>query len=323
MKSHAIPKCLLKRFAYLEPRTESHRLWRYEIGRKSVGTASPKSETRTEGYFARPSDPRFEESIEKTLADKIENEVHDELVALSSPLFVLSDRHKRALTRYIALLFTRCPGRKLAVRTIMQETRRRLVAFVDNDAAVLQYAVKVSMKERQYISADRFRRTWRKLLSEEEDAESMQEQFAATLDRWKEHFDDHLYHGQWNFIYSADGGFIIGDNPVVTWKMENGQPSFGVGIHVPGAEVFLPISPTACLHLLPAGHPRPFVSRPTPVQVNEAQIMFMTKRVYSQRLMPEINDLVQRKGAVLQMGHNCFLIPRNDEADAARLLDDV
>ncbi len=321
MKSHANPMRLLKQFAYFDQKTKSLRLWRYQRGLSPTGDASPKSETRTDGYFRKPSDPAFEANIEKLLADQVENEVHDFLSSISSPLFVFTERHKRALTRYIALLFTRCPGRKLAVRAHMEETRRRVGVFVDNDEALLKYAIKVSIKEGREVSADSFRRAWKRALSSEDTPESLQEQFAETLDRWKEYFDYHLYGGQWNILHSDDlDPFIIGDNPVVTWKLENGSPSYGVGIQVPGAEIFLPVSPKACLHILPAGHPRPIVSRPTASHVNEAQVMFMTRRVYAQSLLPQIDELVQRKGGALQIGVNCFLPRRDDQADVARIL---
>lgn len=155
MRSHTIPMRLLKEFAYLEPKTNSLRLWRYQRGMRASGTASPKSETRIDGYFAKPSDSTFEANIEKVLADQIENEVHDFLSDLNSRLFVFSDRHKRALTRYIALLFVRYPGRKLAMRAQMEETRRRVGAFIENEDAFLKYVVKVSIKEKKPLSPRR------------------------------------------------------------------------------------------------------------------------------------------------------------------------
>jgi len=311
---------LLKQFAYFEPNTNSLRLWRYQRGMRPTGTASPRSETRIDGYFAKPSDSAFEANIEKLLADRVENEVHDFLSDLSNRCFVIGDRHKRALTRYIALLFVRCPGRKLAMRTQLAETRRRVGTFLENDDALLKYTVKVSIKEGRPISPESFKRAWTKILSETESDETLQEQFAAMLGRWWEFFDHHLYGGQWNILYSEGERFIIGDNPVVTWKIENGNPSFGVGLHVPGAEVFLPISPTACLQILPAGCARPLITHPTPMQVNEAQVMLMTYRVFAKERLPRIDELVQRKGGVFQIGVNCFLPPRNDEADALRVL---
>jgi hypothetical protein len=261
MNSHAIPMRLLKQFAYFEPRTKSPRLWRYERGFAPVGNASPRSESRSDGYFSKPSDPAFETNIEKVLADKIENEVHDLLSILDSRFFVFGERHKRALTRYIALLFIRCPGRKLAVRAHMEETRRRVGAFLDNEEALLKYAVKVSKKEGRQIPVESFRRAWGNALAKEENAESLQEHFADMLDRWKGFFDYHLYRGRWNVLRSEAEPFIIGDNPVVTWKMENGAPSFGVGLQVPGAEVFLPISPKACLQHRPSGAPNMLLAK--------------------------------------------------------------
>lgn len=289
MRSHAIPMRLLKQFAYFEPKTKSLRLWRYQRGMRLAGSASPKSETRIEGYFAKPSDSAFEKNIEKILADEVENEVHDFLSQLTSRLFVFSDHHKRALTRYIALLFVRCPGWKLAVRARMDETRRRLAAFIENEDAFLKYVMKISIKERQPLSPEAFKGAYQRYLSRLETEETLQEQFAQTLDRWKQVFDLHLYRGQWDILYSDGDQFIIGDNAVITWKVENGAPTFGVGLHIPGAEVFLPVSPNACLRILPAGNGRTLISRPTVMQINEAQAMFMTNRVFAKDCVPHID----------------------------------
>lgn len=324
MRSHAIPMRLLKQFASEDSKTKSLRMWRYERGVKPNGKASPKSETRTDGYFARPSNPSFEEGIEKTLADQIENEVHSQLDFLGSRIFVFSDRNKRSLTKYIALLFMRCPGRKEGVKAHIEETRRRLALLFENEEALLRYTMKVSIKERVPVSVEAFRRAWNKLLATPATAESLQEQFAASLERWTTYFDDHLYHGQWSVLHSEPGDpFVLGDNPVVTWRLDPTGPSFGVGLHQPGAEVFLPVSPTACLRILPSGHPRHVVSRPTAQQINEVQAMFMTRRVYSRTLLPYVDELVQRKGGTLKIGYNCFLPTRNDEADLARMLSTV
>jgi len=205
----------------------------------------------------------------------------------------------------------------------MEETRRRLAAFLNNEEAFLKYATRVSIKERTPIPLEDFRAVWQKNLSQGETDESLQEQFAAMLDRWKEIFDLHLYGGQWNVLNSQDHPFVIGDNPVVTWKLDGGNLSFGVGIHVPGAEVYVPVSPTACLQILPAGSQRPRVSRPTSQQVNEVQVMFMTRRVYAQSLLPAVDELVQRKGGILRMGVNCFLTPQDDELDFSRIMGTI
>lgn len=314
---------LLKQFAYLEPKTNSLRLWRYQRGMRPAGSASPRSETRIEGYFAKPSDSAFEESIEKLLADKVENEVHDFLPQLASQLFVFSDHHKRALTRYIALLFIRCPGWKLAVRARTDETRRRLEAFIENEDAFLKYVLKISIKEKQPLSPEAFKGAYQKYLSRLETAETLQEQFAQTLDRWKHVFDLHLYRGHWDILYSDGDQFIIGDNAVITWKLEKCAPTFGVGLHVPGAEVFLPVSPNACLRVFPAGSGRTAISRPTVMQINEAQVMFMTNRVFARDYVPQIDELVQQKGGTYQIGFNCFLPPQNDEHDVMRLIRSV
>lgn len=50
----------------------------------------------------------------------------------------------------------------------------------------------------------------------------------------------------------ADKSFVTGDAPVATRERsdDNGQ-HFGLGLARPNVEVFLSVSPTACLHVLP------------------------------------------------------------------------
>jgi hypothetical protein len=50
----------------------------------------------------------------------------------------------------------------------------------------------------------------------------------------------------------ADKPFVTGDAPVVTReRSDDNRLHFGLGFARLNAEVFLPVSPTACLHVLP------------------------------------------------------------------------
>lgn len=54
------------------------------------------------------------------------------------------------------------------------------------------------------------------------------------------------------FCAEADNPFVTGDAPVMTRaRSDDNRLHFGLGFARPNVEVFLPVSPTACLHVLP------------------------------------------------------------------------
>jgi hypothetical protein len=70
----------------------------------------------------------------------------------------------------------------------------------------------------------------------------------------------------------ADKPFVIGDAPVVTReRSDDNRLHFGLGFARPNVEVFLPVSPTACLHALPRAERSGPLLAPSVFEANMAQ----------------------------------------------------
>jgi hypothetical protein len=70
----------------------------------------------------------------------------------------------------------------------------------------------------------------------------------------------------------ADKPFVTGDAPVVTReRSDDNRLHFGLGFARPNVEVFLPVSPTACLHVLPRAERSGPLLAPSVFEANMAQ----------------------------------------------------
>ena len=120
--------------------------------------------------------------------------------------------------------------------------------------------------------------------------------------------DEGMMHGQWNIISAAqEQPFVIGDAPVVTMERDgSNRLSFGIGFARPNVEVFLPVSPTACLHILPRVDRTLDVRRPSPVEVNMAQAAFATKYCYGNINSPAIDATLRPEFGKVILGKTGF-----------------
>jgi len=133
MKSHTVPKRLLRQFSYREPSTKSDRLWRYEKGRSPYSKASPDTATRIDGHFADPSDAQLEATIERRLAYEIEDPVNQFITNFCDPTFTMAEDQQRKMTRYVTLLFNRSIARRDATKHLLEIRNRALNSFLASE----------------------------------------------------------------------------------------------------------------------------------------------------------------------------------------------
>jgi len=106
---------------------------------------------------------------------------------------------------------------------------------------------------------------------------------------------------------------VIGDAPVVTWeRTEQNSLMYGQGFARPNVEVFLPVFPTACLHVLPAVPRTRPVRTPTTEEVNMAQAAFATQHCFTNVRSMEIDTLLQPQFGTVRLGIDGFSIGHLD-----------
>jgi hypothetical protein len=120
--------------------------------------------------------------------------------------------------------------------------------------------------------------------------------------------DEGMLHGHWG-IMATDSAhpFVIGDTPVVTMeRTEGNRLYFGLGFARPNVEVFLPVSPTACLHVLPLVTRTRQVQAPSVTEVNMAQAAFATQHCFGNINSPEIDAVLQPQFGTVRIGITGF-----------------
>jgi len=133
--------------------------------------------------------------------------------------------------------------------------------------------------------------------------------------------DEGIRNGEWHILRAEpDNPFVLGDAPVVTWeRMQENSFMYGQGFARPNVEVLLPVSPTACLYVLPAVPRNKLVRTPTTDEVNIGQAAFATEYCFSNVLRTEIDALLQPSFGTVRLGINGF-VTRNF-ADTKKLFE--
>jgi len=315
MQSHSVPKCLLEQFAYEQTATKSLRLWRYAKGREPYPNASPKTATRIDGYFSDPDNAQLESEIEARLADEIEHPVHRFVRDISEPSFSMSETQRRLLTRYITLLFHRSQARRKASKPLNEMMVGAFRNFLQNESQVATVAAHWGMSahfdgirlNRLITSAD-IARAAEKYLKHFQTSDAERETFMDGILRARYSFDETIFNGEWRSVRTAQSSpFILSDSPVVTWERSGSRFSYGLGFHRENVEVLLPVSPTTCLHILPAVKRTRAIISPSSEQINAAQAAFAYRDCFANQLKAEIDSIVQTHISTIQIGRNAFI----------------
>lgn len=320
MKSHIIPQRLLEQFAYHDPVTRSLRLWKYSKGRPPYGRASPKTAARVDGFFANPDNRGAEQIIEKKLADEIEHPVHKFMKHFDDPSFSLSSQQRQQMTRYVNLLFNRCPARKEATKHTRDIIKAVFERFASNQERLLTVAAHWSIKAffrgepmlftPQHV-ADAAQKRIDYLHTEAGHQQGFSDLIATALTgSMTPTADKAMIIGDWNILRtSSDAPFLLSDTPVVTWeRLERNEFNFGLGFERPNLEVILPVSPLSCLHILPAVKRTRTPIAPTVTEVNFVQIAFAHQSCFADRKSDEIDTVVQKNISKFKIGQNAFTL---------------
>jgi hypothetical protein len=317
MQSHTVPRKLLDQFAYDDPVTRSRRLWQYARNREPSGRASPRTATRVSEHFADPADSEREARLEDRLNREFENPVHAYIDQLRYRTFVLSRSHVRQLTHYVSLLFNRSQARRQATRQQVEIAIESSRALLANESQISQIAGKWTLDlicqgqpMQRTVTLDEVRAAVRGMLDDMTASEHQQTTYVDTMERAMAYLDDGMDSGMWNVMHTApENPFVIGDAPVVTWERnDKNSLTHGQGFARPNVEVFLPVAPTACLHILPNVQRTRRLVMPQIREVNEAQAAYSTQYVYTNLNSTELNAVLQPHFGRTRLGINAFSV---------------
>jgi ribosomal protein L16 Arg81 hydroxylase len=133
------------------------------------------------------------------------------------------------------------------------------------------------------------------------------------MERVMEDKDSTFDGARWGIVHTKpDNPFVIGDAPVVIWhRDQQGVAHYGIGFREPNVEVLLPISPTACLHVLPNVQRTRTVITPKTSEVNAAEAAF-AEACYTDVCSNPLNQHLQQFFGRAKMGINAFSLRHKD-----------
>ncbi len=315
MFSHTVPRKLLEQFAYDDPRTRSKRLWQYQKGLPPWWKASPGRATAWDGHFAEPANAAKEEQIELRLKQEFEDPVNEFIEMIGYRTFFLDSRRIRLLTGYIQILFTRSVGRQAAstvhAKTKIDAFRALLVDDEKLSELAARYtmeAIRLGLPITDVVMKEQVIAVIEKQIAEHSGPDEAQRDYLQAVEKMMVCQDEGMLNGQWG-IMTTDAAlpFVIGDAPVVTMeRTEDNRLYFGIGFARPNVEVFLPVSPTACIHVLPLVTRTRQVQPPSVTEVNMAQAAFVTKYCFGNINSPEIDAVLQPQFETVLLGITGF-----------------
>jgi hypothetical protein len=317
MQSHTVPRKLLDQFAYDDPVTRSRRLWQYTRDRAPSGRASPRTATRVSEHFADPTNSEREARLEDRLNREFENPVHAYIDQLRYRTFVLSRSHVRQLTHYVSLLFNRSQARRQATRQQVEIAIESSRALLADESQIAHIAGKWTLDligqgqpMQRTVTLDEVRAGVQGMIDDMMATSHQQTTYVDTMERAMAYLDDGMDGGMWNVMHTIpENPFVIGDAPVVTWeRSENNSLTHGQGFARPNVEVFLPVAPTACLHILPNVQRTRRLVIPQVREVNEAQAAYATQYVYTNLNSAELNAVLQPHFGRTRLGINAFSV---------------
>lgn len=321
MKSHTVPRKLLEQFAYDDPVTRSKRLWRYQKGQPPYGRAAPKTATRWDGHFADPVNSTKEAELEMRLKREFEDPVNQFIDVIGYRTFAFTASHIRLLTGYITILFNRTRARRAASdgqSNIMIEALR---ALLSDDKRLSELAAKQTMdmidsgyQLRRMVTKQEIVEGIKSEIAKHTNDDEAQSSYVQTMETMMEFADERMLNGHWGVVHTGpDKPFVIGDAPVVTWeRTESNILIFGQGFARPNVEALLPVSPTACLHMLPLVERSRSVRTPATEEVNMAQAAFATEHCFTNVRSPEIDTVLQPQFGKVRLGIEGFSVTHID-----------
>lgn len=307
MKSHIIPEFYLKQFSFSKPNDKRY-VWLYEQRKKPEPRWTHRAGVEP-GYFGfvRP-DGTLEESLETKLAE-MEHDCDDVLVSARSDLFHCSERSRRKLAFYAALLHSRATQRRDWTLQSWVEIHQQLEETVE-DARYLN------------ALADHFTKRYKKKYSPAQIGKEIKNlvRKSTTVEATKNYFLEQLieYAGMVAGlllmkplrVWKAPQGsqFVTSDNPLVSFMVINGHFAPGFGFNHKDTIGALPIAPDACL-LFGGDDPseRFYVDANAVDEINWAVIGSADKCVYAKTQDDATNKLVHEILGSYRYGKTSFI----------------
>ena len=267
-------------------------------------------------------DLAIELELETRLAQEIEQPVNDFMDDVCDLGFVLTDERKLALTRYIFMLFQRSQARRSGQGPMMAVGTHAFNAFLNDPTQLATVAAHWNMEAmaqgRRFsdglITPEHVAEAVKRMMRVHNTPDALQRSYVEGIKNQMSHVDPLLRDSEWRWVRTTpDDPFMLADSPVITFaRAVDGKLDYGMGFHEPNVEVALPMSPTACLHLLPAVADHRPAQTPTTREINWGQAGYAFEHCFCNANFAHLDAIMQENGGTFEMGTKTYWLPHEN-----------
>lgn len=145
------------------------------------------------------------------------------------------------------------------------------------------------------VTVDEVRNSAQRMIEKLQTADHEQTTYVDSMERPMAFLDEQMDTGQWNMLHTTRNIHSLSAmRRSLRGKGWTTTPCFTVRVfHARTSKWFPPVTPTTCLHILPAVHRNRPTRIPTTQEVNRAQASFSTNYCYGNVNDPALNQFLQ------------------------------
>ncbi|XBH11782.1 DUF4238 domain-containing protein [Edaphobacter paludis] len=311
MRSHHAPtRHLLERFTFKDRSSRIGRaLWVYEKGRAPRASKNLDGECVKRGYFAGASSGETEQEIDERFNIEYEVPFNRILPAIDANLHIFDSKEIREIAaRYVSHIFHRTLARRNGGEDLMGEMLSEYVSIATDPGKLRGYTAKISAIARRPVALAEVQAALLRSAEQLSTESAFRSQYVNDIDRATCSLALKLIDLKWSTIRSnVSESFVISDTPIVSIAKDRfGKVSYGEGINKPMAQWFLPISHHRVVRISHNAANGEFADENLVRELNAAQIVTMSSRIYGRNHSQWIDEKVQTYGGIYKFHRDVF-----------------
>lgn len=248
--------------------------------------------------------------------------MNDFMDEICDPGLILTDERKLALTRYIFMLFQRSRARRSSQGPMAAVGASAFTAFLNDSKQLATVAAHLNMEalaqRRRFseglITPEHVAKRVKNMMRLHNTPDALQRSYVEGIKNQMSHVDPLLRASEWRWVRTTPNDpFMLSDSAVITFaRAADGKLNYGMGFHEPNVEVALPMSPTVCLHLLPAVANRRPAQSPITREINWGQAGYAFEHCCCNADFAHLDTIMQENGGEFEMGTKTYTLPHEN-----------
>jgi hypothetical protein len=261
------------------------------------------------GYFAGASSGEGEQEVDERFNIEYEVPFNRILPAIDANLHIFESKEIRDIAaRYVSHIFHRTLARRSGSEALMGKMLSEYSSIAADPKRLREYTAKISVVARKAVAMAEVKAALLRTAEQMSTESAVQSQYVNDIDRATCSLASKLVDLKWSTIRSsALESFVISDTPIVSIAKDRfGKVSYGEGISKPMAEWFLPISHHRVIRISHNAGISEFADENLVRELNAAQIVTMSSRVYGRNHSQWVDEKVQTYGGIYKFHRDVF-----------------